>query len=285
MKYVEFFQQFSNPVFDWFFRIITEFGDQYFFIILGAILYWTIDKKFAFKFMITFLASAFINGGLKELANTTRPYQNGAKPILGLKTTGSSMPSGHAQSIGVMGIVMTDKFKHVNWVKYGFYALMVLVPISRVYLGQHYLHDVIVGLSLGIFFGILFMFLLSYKKDDVEDIRALYLVPILVLLLFLVYNKDLYVASFAYMGLTLGYFIEKRYVKNDIKGPLKHQIIKVAIGLIGALLIKEGLKPLFALFSDEFFFDGVRYFLVALWASLGVMFIAKKYIPKITLEK
>ena len=88
------------------------------------------------------------------------------------------------------------------------------------------------------------MFLLSYKKDDVEDIRALYLVPILVLLLFLVYNKDLYVASFAYMGLTLGYFIEKRYVKNDIKGPLKHQIIQSCYWAYWCITNKRRLKAI-----------------------------------------
>ncbi|HBT59284.1 MAG TPA: hypothetical protein DEA45_00490 [Acholeplasmataceae bacterium] len=280
MRFVDFFQQFSTPILDWFFRIITEFGDQYFFILLGAILYWTIDKKFAFKFMISFLASAFINGGLKEITNARRPYENGAKPILGLKTHGSSMPSGHAQSIGLIGIVMTDRFKHVTWVKYVFYALMILVPISRVYLGQHYLHDVIVGLSLGVFFGILFMWLLTVKNDNVEEIRALYLIPVLVILLLFVYNRDLYIASFAYMGLTLGYFVEKRYVNYDIKGPMKHQVIKVLIGLIGALLIKEGLKPLFELISDAYILDGIRYFLIAIWASLGVMYLSKMYLAK-----
>lgn len=280
MRYVEFFQQFSNPVLDWFFRIITEFGDQYFFIILGAILYWTIDKKFAYKFMISFLASAFINGGLKELTNAKRPYENGAKAILGLETHGSSMPSGHAQSIGLIGIVMTDRFKEKRWVKYLFYTLMVLVPISRVYLGQHYLHDVIVGLSLGVFFGILFMWLLTFKNDDVEEVRSLYVIPILVVLLFFIYNRDLYIASFAYFGLAIGYFIEKRYVKNDVKTTLNKQVIKVVIGLVGALLIKEGLKPIFELISDAYLLDGIRYFLVALWASLGVMYLSKTYITK-----
>ena len=54
MAIVEFLQQFSNPVLDWVMRIITEFGDQYFFILLSAVIYWTVDKKFGFRFMIAF---------------------------------------------------------------------------------------------------------------------------------------------------------------------------------------------------------------------------------------
>ena len=280
MIIIEFIQQFRNPFFDWFFRIITEAGDAIFFILVGAILYWVFDKKFAFKLMVSFLFSALINGAIKQFTNKPRPYEQGADAVL-QETHGSSMPSGHSQGIGALGSMMIYQYYEIKWLKWLSVALMILVPFSRMYLGQHYLEDVSVGLILGIVFGLLGLFLLSVGNNDKEDIRALYLVPLFLILMIFVHNDQLYVAGGAYIGLSVGYFIEKRYVQYDNKEVWWVQILKVLFGLIVAFLLKEGLKPLFSLFYNnnlliEYIFDAIRYSFVALWASLGAMFVFKK---------
>ncbi|MGI6359808.1 MAG: phosphatase PAP2 family protein [Acholeplasmatales bacterium] len=280
MPIIEFIQKFSNPFLDWFFRIITEAGDTIFFIVVGAIMYWVFDKKFAFKLMISFLFSALINGIIKNFTKKPRPYEEGAEAIL-QRTGGSSMPSGHSQGIGGLGSMMIYKYKEVKWLRYVSIALMILVPFSRMYLGQHYLEDVIVGLALGIFLGLLGLYLLSVGNPDKEDIRAAYLIPLFILLMIFFSNNQLFVAGGAYIGLTLGYFLEKRYVKYDTKEVWWVQILKVLFGLLIAIGLKEGIKPLFKLIHGdnlvlENIFDAIRYFLVALWASLGAMFIFEK---------
>lgn len=280
MQVIEFIQKFSNPFLDWFFRIITEAGDTIFFIVVGAILYWVFDKKFAFKLMISFLFSALINGVIKHFTKKPRPYEEGAEAIL-QRTGGSSMPSGHSQGIGALGSMMIYEYKEVKWIRYVSIALMILVPFSRMYLGQHYLEDVIVGLILGIFLGLLGLYLLSVGNPDKEDIRAAYLIPLFILLMIFFPNNQLFVAGGAYIGLTLGYFLEKRYVKYDTKEVWWIQILKVLFGLLIAIGLKEGIKPLFKLIHGnnetlENIFDAVRYFLVALWASLGAMFTFEK---------
>ncbi|NMA05866.1 MAG: phosphatase PAP2 family protein [Acholeplasmataceae bacterium] len=280
MQVIEFIQKFSNPFLDWFFRIITEAGDTIFFIVVGAILYWVFDKKFAFKLMISFLFSALINGVIKHFTKKPRPYEEGAEAIL-QRTGGSSMPSGHSQGIGALGSMMIYEYKEVKWIRYVSIALMILVPFSRMYLGQHYLEDVIVGLILGIFLGLLGLYLLSVGNPDKEDIRAFYLIPLFILLMIFFPNNQLFVAGGAYIGLTLGYFLEKRYVKYDTKEVWWIQILKVLFGLLIAIGLKEGIKPLFKLIHGnnetlENIFDAVRYFLVALWASLGAMFTFEK---------
>ena len=68
---VEWIQSFRNPFFDSFFLFITEFGDETVFLIVAAILYWTWDKRFAYRFMMYFLYSAILNGALKFI--TARP--------------------------------------------------------------------------------------------------------------------------------------------------------------------------------------------------------------------
>lgn len=226
MIIIEFIQQFRNPFFDWFFRIITEAGDAIFFILVGAILYWVFDKKFAFKLMVSFLFSALINGAIKQFTNKPRPYEQGADAVL-QETHGSSMPSGHSQGIGALGSMMIYQYYEIKWLKWLSVALMILVPFSRMYLGQHYLEDVSVGLILGIVFGLLGLFLLSVGNNDKEDIRALYLVPLFLILMIFVHNDQLYVAGGAYIGLSVGYFIEKRYVQYDNKEVWWVQILKV----------------------------------------------------------
>lgn len=280
MPIIEFIQKFSNPFLDWFFRIITEAGDTIFFILVGAIMYWVFNKKFAFKLMISFLFSALLNGVIKHFTKKPRPYEEGARAIL-QKTGGSSMPSGHSQGIGALGSMMIYEYKEVKWLRYLGIALMILVPFSRMYLGQHYLEDVIVGLILGISLGLLGLYLLSIGNPDKEDIRATYLIPLFILLMIFFPNNQLYVAGGAYIGLTLGYFFEKRYVKYDTEEVWWVQILKVLFGLLIAFGLKEGIKPLFKLIHGdnlvlENIFDAIRYFLVALWASLGAMFIFEK---------
>lgn len=283
MQIIEFLQSLSNPVLDWTMRIITEVGDQYFFILLGAILYWTVDKKFAFKLMVAYLGSAVINGGLKAITNKPRPYQEGARAIL-QETTGSSMPSGHAQASGSLAINLWNEYYYAKWVRGLMIAMIILVPLSRMYLGQHYLEDVIVGLILGLVLGSTFMFLLGVGNFDKEHIRALYPIPLLLILMAFFHEEPLFVAGGAYIGLTVGYYIEKLYVKHKVNAPANIQVLKVLIGLVVALAIKEGLKFVlpYGLFEDTpesiwvLIFDFIRYMLIGLWASLGFMWLSKQ---------
>lgn len=283
MQIIEFLQSFSNPALDWIMRIITEFGDQYFFILLGAVLYWTVDKKFAFKLMVAYLGSAFINGGLKALTNKPRPYQEGARAIL-QETTGSSMPSGHAQASGSLAINLWNEYYYAKWVRVLMIAMIILVPLSRMYLGQHYLEDVLVGLVLGLILGSTFMFLLGVGNFDKEHIRALYPIPVLLILMAFFHEEPLFVAGGAYMGLTIGYFLEKKYVKAKVKAPVLIQFLKVFMGLAIAFAIKEGLKFIFPYSANvdmdptflDLVFDFIRYFTIGIWASLGMMWVSKK---------
>lgn len=283
MQIIEFLQSFSNPVLDWTMRIITELGDQYFFILLGAVLYWTVDKKFAFKLMVAYLGSAFINGGLKAMINKPRPFEVGARPIL-QQSDGSSMPSGHAQAAGSLAINLWNEYYYSKWIRGFMIAMIILVPISRMYLGQHYLEDVLVGLVLGLILGSTFMFLLGVGNFDKEHIRALYPIPVLIILMAFFHLEPLFVAGGAYIGLTTGYFIEKKYVKYKVNAPVLIQVIKIVLGLVVAIGLKEGLKLVFPYSASvdinptflDLSFDFLRYLIIGIWASLGMMWVSKK---------
>ncbi len=279
LRIIEAFQAIRNPVLDWFFYLSTNLGDQYAFILIAAILYWTFDKKFAHKFALTFLISAFVNTGLKTLIQRPRPYTiEGIDPPFGYETTGYSFPSGHAQASGVLGYTAYEIHKKTNlsWIKWLGLFIVIVVPISRVYLAQHYLSDVVVGVVLSILISIGMFKLIDLMKDK-EEIYTLYLVPVLIALVIFVPNHDVYIAAGGFMGFAIGYFVEKRYVKFDVKNNFLNQFLKVLIGIIVALLLKEGLK---FIFPDRLFFDFLRYFFIGGWAALGAPYMFKYVFKK-----
>lgn len=279
LSIIEAFQAIRNPIFDWFFYISTNFGDQYAFIVIAVILYWTYDKKYAHKFALTFMVSAMVNSGLKEIFKRPRPFtESGVDSPFGYETTGYSFPSGHAQASGVLGYTAYDLYKkhNLNWLKWLGLFIIIVVPISRVYLAQHYLSDVLVGVALSVGISIL-MFKWIDKMNDKEEIYTLYLLPFLIIAMIFVKNHDLYIAAGGFMGFAVGYFIEKRYVKYEVKNTNLIQILKVVIGVIIALVIKEGLK---LVFPEVLIFDAIRYLMIGGWAALGAPYMFKYVFKK-----
>lgn len=283
MEIIRFIRQFSNPALDWFMRIITQFGDVYFYLAIGIIFYWILDKKFGFKLMVTFLFSMTINGLIKTIVKRPRPFHKDSSLLLHDFdiTDGYSFPSGHAQGIFSMGTILLKEHGRHKWLKYTLITLMILVPISRVYLAQHYLSDILVGAVIGVIFSLLGLFLLEYAQDNVEDIRALYLIPLVFILAFVFKDKDIYRAAGAYTGLAIGYFLEKKYVGYDINDTIKVNILKLLIGVPTVFGLELGFKALLRLVGlPNSLVYIVTYFVVTLWASFGVMAVFKALFKK-----
>lgn len=285
---VEWIQSFSNGFFDFIFKIITFFGDQLFFIILGVLIFWLVDKREAFKMVVAFLASSIVVGVLKVVVGRPRPHESGKGPIsIGKPTHGNSFPSGHALGSGLMFYGLKDTFGKNKIIKGFLWALLFLVPLSRMYLGQHYLTDVIVGTVIGIL-GIIVIFKVVSLMGDKEDVYAISIVPLalvaLVVLLVIqgkaldkvdFYDKyqDLFKMVGAYIGFAISYFIEKRYVKHDVNAPLKDKLLKLIVGIIPLAALYFGLKLLLPVNG---LMDTIRYFVVASFAVVGAPFIFTK---------
>ncbi|MCF7931190.1 MAG: phosphatase PAP2 family protein [Acholeplasmataceae bacterium] len=285
LEIVKIIQLLRNPFFDWFFYLVTQIGDQYFFIVLVAIMYWTINKKYAHKFVFAYMITAGINTGLKEIFQRLRPYYyQGVQTEPSWMTTGYSFPSGHSQAAGAIGYMTYDVSKKLSkkWIWYIGIAILILVPLSRVYLGQHFLSDVIVGVTLSFVLSI-FIFKLVDKMCDQEHLYTLMLAPIFILVMFFVQNSDLFVAAGGFVGFAVGYYLEKEYVKYEVKTVFWQQILKVVIGLVIAIALKEGLKLILPYTIDEEFnpttrdliFDFFRYLLIGVWAAVGAPLVFK----------
>lgn len=291
LSIVEFFQSFRNDFLDFFFQIFNEFGDELVFLVVASILWWVVNKHFAYRFMMIFLTSVAVNDIFKNLVKRPRPYTSSTVVSITEPTYGYSFPSGHAQNAGTMALVLNERYgKVAKWVQPALIAIVTLVMLARIYLGQHYLSDVIVGLAMSVVVYAAFIYLAP--KIKINPIKLVYYsIPVMVLIAFFIVDKNYYVAVGSMIGLTLGYDLELRYVKYEVKAKASIQIAKYAIGIIVALLLKEGLKLVFPYSGNDdlnltqldLILDGFRYFILTVWLSLGSMWVFKKLFGKFQL--
>ena len=289
---VKFVQSFSNEFLNNFFSLITEIGNKYFFILIALIIYWCYDKRFAFKFILIYLSGIVFNTCLKILINRPRPFTE-YNEILNLEpeNTGTSMPSSHAFGTALIGSQIykqysldvkekpkLKKFKTILFV--AIIILIALVCVSRIYLGQHYLSDVLVGAFLGIIFYV-FASKLYKIVGNHEEIIGLIIIPLAIFICGIAYTELfvysekftlLYTAMGVISAAMLGYYLEKRFIKYEPKTAFIFQLIKIIFGFTSTtvlLLVLEMLLPPILILVY------VKYFIVGLWAFAGVMSVFK----------
>jgi len=106
-------------------------------------------RKWIIPLWITLGFSAGINYLLKNSIQRIRPFESGIVPLascLQNSITGFSFPSGHAIVAFSALPILSREFPKL---KYWWLAFAVIIAISRVYLGVHFLSDVIAGAILG----------------------------------------------------------------------------------------------------------------------------------------
>lgn len=269
-------QSLSNAFFDAVNLGITYLGDEIFFIVVAVVLYWCVDKKFAYKFMNVYILSVAANEGLKSIVARRRPYLVEGIRSIGKETGGYSFPSGHSQSIANISTQINMRWREgvprKVFLPVGI-VVTALVMFSRMYLGQHYLTDVIVGAALGIVLALLLGTLFDLLGDKEEWIAA-GIIP-LCLVLAVVFSVigiegvgNVMTVLGAYTAIAIGYFCEKKFVGYNVRSDKWWKYaVKLIIGLATTLALKEGLK--FAFDPDVYLlYNFLRYFIVGLWASL-----------------
>ena len=243
---------------------------------MAVVLYWCVDKKFAYKFMNVYILSVAANEGLKSIVARRRPYLVEGIRSIGKETGGYSFPSGHSQSIANISTQINMRWREgvprKVFLPVGI-VVTALVMFSRMYLGQHYLTDVIAGAALGIVLALLLGTLFDLLGDKEEWIAA-GIIP-LCLVLAVVFSVigiegvgNVMTVLGAYTAIAIGYFCEKKFVGYNVRSDKWWKYgVKLIIGLATTLALKEGLK--FAFDPDVYLlYNFLRYFIVGLWASL-----------------
>ena len=263
--------------FDVFWSFITFFGQEMFMLILLPIVYWVLDKRAAVIIGCTSILSMALNGAVKDIAKIERPIDDPDIRFvevdnLFVSTTtlkGSySFPSGHAQLSSA--IMFTSAFYLKNK-KFWIIAtvMAVLVALSRIYLGVHWPLDVVIGSLLG--FALAYLgYKLFIKLEDKVMFIYMALIALGFILLIFAAKEDTFKAVGAIIGFGGGAIFEKKLVNFDPKeGATWKKVLRVVLGLVLVLALKEGLKPVFGIFGEAFIFDCIRYFILV-FVAIGV---------------
>ena len=278
---------FSNfqALFDVFFAICSFFGEELFFIMIFVLCYYILDKELAKKFAITSIVAVGTCLTLKQICKIERPIEDpnvrfvlldnyfvNTKNLIGTY----SFPSGHAMLSSALftSVGLNIKSKRF-WIVSVF--LVLLISASRIYLGVHFVIDCIVGIILGISIAYL-MYRLYDKIRDKEYIIYLALIAFASLLLIFAENIDDYKIIAAVYGYSVGMILEKKFVAFDAKeGTKVKKILRIIIGLVVIIGLKEGFKVLFNLIDEEsVILHMIRYFIIGIVAIFVYPLIFKK---------
>lgn len=158
---------------DLFFSKFTFLGDGLFVVILAVILFFTSKtQRLSILILISYIVSGLLAQLLKHSFNAPRPkvffkpeeYQHF---IDGVSIANrESFPSGHTTSAFALAFILAYSTN-----KKSFQIILLLLAIaagySRIYLGQHFLTDVLFGAFLGTFISALTIFVsnkVAYRK-------------------------------------------------------------------------------------------------------------------------
>jgi hypothetical protein len=193
----------------------------------------------------------------------------------GIEVTNYSTPSGHSQNSATLFGWFAVKIK-TWWMLVISLSLIFLIGISRIYLGVHYLEDVLLGWTIGIITVVVLVIVEKPLCNFLSEVRNDYLY----LMLFLFGLLATVVSSFILplppndnfgalggliMGLAIALPLESRYVNFSVE-PLGGQkwrlVIRIILGLALVLGIMLGLSPFLP--TSVVWLRAIRYILVVI---------------------
>lgn len=153
----EFFNANRSTTADSFYYYLTAFGDGWFFVTL-ILLSAFIKFRYAFTGAATYALSSLIAQGLKRLIfsgeprpleyfkNTTvKVYTSPGNELLSF----NSFPSGHTTTVFAIACLLSLWVANKKMAAV-FLFIALLIGISRIYLGQHFLGDITAGSLIGV---------------------------------------------------------------------------------------------------------------------------------------
>jgi membrane-associated phospholipid phosphatase len=274
------FQQFS-PTLDLPFKVFTLMGEEVFFTLLVFSVYWCIDKRTGVRLAILFLLSGYINTVAKVLASQPRPFEYNSRVRKLFEADGGGFPSGHTQNTVVIWGELAFRFRK-SWLWLIALFLMLLVPISRVYLGLHFPTDLLGGYLLGFSLLLLCQWLEPgvavwlKSKGLTWQLSISLALPALMILLFPSNEKNGLIAGATLMGMGGGFVVEQHFVKFQSGGIRWKQVARFLLGAAVAFTLWQGLRFTFVGLQPEPLYRFVRYGLVGLWGALGAPWVFVK---------
>jgi len=287
IEFIKSLQSIANDFLDFLFNAFSFLGEQFILIAILAFIYFVLDKEKGEFIAIILFSTTLLNNALKGIFLAKRPFEIDSDIInkRPSSSTGSSFPSGHSQ-IGATFYSSIYLYypKKVNL--YLISIVILLIGLSRIYLGVHFPTDVIVGIALGVIVAIFINYIYTKFKDYKFQIHLLILFIFTPLLffyedfnLFIKIGKDFYKGYALLLGFILALYIEKKFVdfSNDVK--IRTRLLRFIGGLLTAIIVYVSLKFAF-IKIDTIITSFIRYFLLT-FITIGLyplLFLKVKFL-------
>lgn len=262
-----FIQSYSSPLTDAAMQGVTILGNPVFWIAISfGLLWWGRDKD-AFFLMNLVVFSAAVVSIFKPLFAQARPSADKFR-VIAIDAYGKfSFPSGHAT---VAGAAYAFVSKQVKELKKVLVVVALLVAFSRVYLGAHFLLDVIAGLAIGYLIGLCALWLKDefehahFRITKIEEEAAALVVVMLALAAFSLFEPP--TLSAVVFGWYVGFLVLKEQGLEVHELSKLENIEMVIIGFLSVLFLL-GVSNFALSFSREL---GIGFlFTLGIWAGYG----------------
>lgn len=281
-------QSFRNGFFDVFFQGVTFLGEEDFYLLFLPLIYWCVDKRVGIGLAYISLSSVYLNSAAKLIFRIPRP----SDPRIAAWRAASdhSFPSGHAQNAVANWGYLATQFRHRVFVALAA-LLIVLITLSRIYLGVHYPQDLVGGLLVGAVLLAAYNWLataIGHRLAVLPLVAKLALSLTVPLALFFLHPADIkgvYPAKMAAttmgttLGMSVGVTLEGQYVKFTISGSWWRRALRFVLGMAVVVVFYLGLKALFptgVTYSVAIALRTLRYGLVGLAIAFLVPWLFAK---------
>ena len=286
MEVLYWFERIRVPGLNELMLALTRLGEEMTFLVLALIVFWCVDKKKGYLVMSVGFLGIMANQFMKLAFRIPRPWE--LDPDFTIlerareAAAGYSFPSGHTTvAVAAFVSVAVTARKKITAVLCVLLALMV--GVSRMYLGVHTPADVLAGALTSL---ILILLLQRIPWSEMGmgilvNVMTLIALGLLAFVSFFPFPADVdaqnldsgiknaYTMIGCMTGVLVVYYVEKKYVNFTTLAVWWAQILKVILGLILVLAVKEGLRiPLEMLIGAEYPARALRYFLVVVTAGV-----------------
>jgi membrane-associated phospholipid phosphatase len=290
-------------------KLFSFLGTEDFYMVVLPFLYWCVDDSLGFRMSVILLFSSCLNGACKLFFHGPRPYWYSSHVQNFVNEATFGVPSGHSQNAVVLWGNAASYLKK-KWAWLAAAIIILLISVSRMYLGVHFPHDVLVGWILG---GLL-LFLSIRFSDPIRDwckrksmgqqILIVFLTSlIMILIAYIPYFwlktsgwqapqswasyaagavnlESIFTNSGTFFGAMSGLIWLSHMGGFEIRASYPKLIYRFLVGLTGAFIIRYGLKAGFpegnTLLGLSLCY--VRYAFIGAWITGGApwMFIKLK---------
>jgi membrane-associated phospholipid phosphatase len=174
LRWIQHFQSYSNRFWDVFFQFFSFLGGETFIWFLLAVIWFGVSRRRGLEIVFLLTSALLIHGILKQFFGVPRPFYF-IPSLQKSPAEGFGFPSGHTLSVSLVWcwIAFTFHFPF-RWVLAISFA--VLGGLSRLYLGVHFIHDVVGAWLLALILASVYSVVLQKIQRNVFPLKLQWVV-------------------------------------------------------------------------------------------------------------